>query len=68
MIILTEMNIEVLILDPQVEVSELAYISEIKDVSPNSLLSIMYPQKEEFGNNLSEFCSKNNCVIYYPWS
>tara|TARA_S200000501_G_scaffold361128_1_gene388990 strand:- start:445 stop:1644 length:1200 start_codon:yes stop_codon:yes gene_type:complete len=66
--ILTEMNIEVIILDPQVEVSEYAYIPEIKEISPNSLLSIMYPQKEEFSNKLNEFSSKNNCVIYYPWS
>jgi len=28
----------------------------------------MYPQKENFSKELSDYSSKNNCIIYYPWS
>ena len=62
------MDIEVIILDSQVIVSEHNYISQIDDIAPNSLLSIMYPQKEQFNTHLSEFASKNKCIIYYPWN
>ncbi len=66
--ILKQMDIEVIILDSQVIVSEHNYISQIDDIAPNSLLSIMYPQKEQFNTHLSEFASKNKCIIYYPWN
>ena len=66
--ILTKIEIEVIILDQHIDVPEHSNISSIKEISSNSLVSIMYPQKEEFSSELTEFCSKNNCVIYYPWS
>ena len=66
--LLSKMEIEVIILDQQIQVPEHSYVSSISDIAPNSLVSIMYPQKDEFSIKLSDFCSKNNCVIYYPWS
>ena len=66
--ILSNMKAEVIILDQEIQVPEHMYISSINDIAPNSLVSIMYPQKDEFSSKLSDFCSQNNCVIYYPWS
>tara|TARA_B100000902_G_scaffold188475_1_gene180358 strand:+ start:57 stop:1256 length:1200 start_codon:yes stop_codon:yes gene_type:complete len=66
--ILSKMKIEVIILDQEIKVPEHMYISSINDIAPNSLVSIMYPQKDDFSSKLSDFCSQNNCVIYYPWS
>ena len=66
--LLSKMEIEVIILDQQIQVPDHSYVSSISDIAPNSLVSIMYPQKDEFSIKLSDFCSKNNCVIYYPWS
>ena len=66
--LLSKMEIEVVILDQQIQVPDHSYVSSISDIAPNSLVSIMYPQKDEFSIKLSDFCSKNNCVIYYPWS
>ena len=66
--ILLKMEIEVIILDQQIQVPDYSHISSINDIAPNSLVSIMYPQKDDFNIELNEFCSKNNCVIYYPWS
>jgi len=66
--ILSKMEIEVIILDQQIQVPEHSYVSSINDIAPNSLVSIMYPQKDDFNSELNEFCSKNNCIIYYPWS
>jgi len=66
--ILLKMEIEVIILDQQIQVPDHSHISNINDIAPNSLVSIMYPQKDDFNIELNEFCSKNNCVIYYPWS
>ena len=62
------MEIEVIILDQQIQVPEHSHVSSINDIAPNSLVSIMYPQKDEFNSELNKFCSKNSCVIYYPWS
>ena len=62
------MKIEVIILDQEIQVPEHMQISSINDIAPNSLVSIMYPQKDDFSSKLSDFCSENNCVIYYPWS
>ena len=66
--ILSKMEIEVIILDQQIQVPEYSHVSSINDIAPNSLVSIMYPQKDEFNSELNKFCSKNSCVIYYPWS
>ena len=66
--ILSKMEIEVIILDQNIKVPEHSQVSSIDDIDSNSLVSIMYPQKDDFISKLSKFCSKNNCVIYYPWS
>jgi len=66
--ILSKMEIEVVILDEKIKVLEHSHISSIDDIASNSLVSIMYPQKDDFISKLNKFCSKNNCVIYYPWS
>jgi UDPglucose 6-dehydrogenase len=65
--ILLKMEIEVIILDQQIQVPDHSHVSSINDIAPNSLVSIMYPQKDDFNSELNAFCSKNNCVIYYPW-
>ena len=65
--ILSKMEIEVVILDEKIKVLEHSHISSIDDIASNSLVSIMYPQKDDFISKLNKFCSKNNCVIYYPW-
>ena len=66
--ILSKMEIEVIILDQMIKVPEHSHVSSIDDIASNSLVSIMYPQKDDFISKLNKFCSKNNCVIYYPWS
>ena len=66
--ILSKMEIEVIILDQKIQVPEHSNVSSINDIASNSLVSIMYPQKDDFISELNKFCSKNNCVIYYPWS
>ena len=66
--ILSKMEIEVIILDQNIKVPEHSHVSSIDDIDSNSLVSIMYPQKDDFISKLNNFCSKNNCVIYYPWS
>tara|TARA_B100002051_G_scaffold244571_1_gene251290 strand:- start:104 stop:1288 length:1185 start_codon:yes stop_codon:yes gene_type:complete len=66
--ILSKMEIEVIILDQQIQVPEYSHVSSISDIAPNSLVSVMYPQKNEFSSELNKFCSKNSCLIYYPWS
>ena len=66
--ILSKMEIEVIILDQMIKVPEHSQVSSIDDIASNSLVSIMYPQKDDFISKLNKFCSKNNCVIYYPWS
>ena len=66
--ILSKMEIEVIILDQMIQVPEHSHVSSINDIASTSLISIMYPQKDDFISELNKFCSKNNCVIYYPWS
>src|SRR6056300_1215991 len=66
--ILSKMEIEVIIVDQMIQVPEHSHVSSINDIASNSLVSIMYPQKDDFTSELSKFCSENNCVIYYPWS
>ena len=65
---LSKMEIEVIILDQMIQVPDHSHVSSINDIASNSLISIMYPQKDDFISELNKFCSKNNCVIYYPWS
>ena len=66
--ILSKKEIEVIILDQMIQVPDHSHVSSINDIASNSLISIMYPQKDDFISELNKFCSKNNCVIYYPWS
>ena len=60
-------GVDVVILDTEIDVPNHSYVSSVNDVKPNSLIAIMYPQKENFSKELSDYSSKNNCIIYYPW-
>ena len=60
-------GVDVVILDTEIEVPNHSHLSSINDVKSNSLIAIMYPQKENFSKELSDYSSKNNCIIYYPW-
>ena len=66
--LLSDDGVDVAILDTEIDVPNHSYVSSINDVKPNSLIAIMYPQKENFSKELSDYSSKNNCIIYYPWS
>ena len=66
--ILSDDEVDVVILDTEIDVPNHSYVSSVNDVKPNSLIAIMYPQKENFSKELSDYSSKNNCIIYYPWS
>ena len=66
--LLNDDGVDVVILDTQIEVTNHTYVSSVNDVKPNSLMAIMYPQKENFSKEISDYSSKNNCIIYYPWS
>lgn len=66
--ILSDDGVDVVILDTEIDVPNHSYVSSVNDVKPNSLIAIMYPQKENFSKELSDYSSKNNCIIYYPWS
>ena len=66
--LLNDDGVDVVILDTEIEVPNHSHLSSINDVNPNSLIAIMYPQKENFSKELSDYSSKNNCIIYYPWS
>ena len=66
--LLSEDGVDVVILDTEIDVLNHSYVSSVNDVKPNSLIAIMYPQKENFSKELSDYSSKNNCIIYYPWS
>ena len=66
--ILSDDGVDVVILDTEIDVPDHSYVSSVNDVKPNSLIAIMYPQKENFSKELSDYSSKNNCIIYYPWS
>lgn len=65
--LLNDDGVDVVILDTQIEVPNHTYVSSVNDVKPNSLMAIMYPQKENFSKEISDYSSKNNCIIYYPW-
>jgi len=66
--LLNDDGVDVVILDIEIEVPNHSHLSSINDVKPNSLIAIMYPQKENFTKELTDYSSKNNCIIYYPWS
>ena len=66
--LLSDDGVDVVILDTEIDVPSHSYVSSVNDVKPNSLIAIMYPQKENFSKELSDYSSKNNCIIYYPWS
>ena len=66
--LLSDDGVDVVILDTEIDVPNHSYVSSLNDVKPNSLIAIMYPQKENFSKELSDYSSKNNCIIYYPWS
>lgn len=66
--LLNDDGVDVVILDTEIDVPNHSYVSSVNDVKPNSLIAIMYPQKENFSKELSDYSSKNNCIIYYPWS
>ena len=66
--ILNEMGEEVIILDTEIEVPNYQSTKKLDEVPPNSLLSIMYPLKEELSINISNYANDNECIIYYPWS
>ena len=66
--LLNDDGVDVVILDTEIDVPNHSYVSSVNDVKPNSLMAIMYPQKENFSKELSDYSSKNNCIIYYPWS
>ena len=65
--LLSDDGVDVVILDTEIDVPNHSYVSSVNDVKPNSLMAIMYPQKENFSKELSDYSSKNNCIIYYPW-
>lgn len=66
--LLSDDGVDVVILDTEIDVPNHSNVSSVNDVKPNSLIAIMYPQKENFSKELSDYSSKNNCIIYYPWS
>ena len=65
---LNEMGEGVLILDTEIEVPQYESVKQLEEVPPNSLLSIMYPLKEELNMKISNYAKENDCIIYYPWS
>ena len=65
---LMEMGEEVIILDTEIELPDHKNISLITDITKNSLISVMYPLKNDMNSKLVDYASKNECIIYYPWS
>ena len=65
---LMEMGEEVIILDTEIELPDHKNISSITDITKNSLISVMYPLKDDMNAKLVDYASKNECIIYYPWS
>ena len=66
--VLNEMGEEVMILDTEIDVPNYQSVKQLDEVPSNSLLSIMYPLKEELNMNISNYANNNQCIIYYPWS
>ena len=65
---LNEMGEEVMILDTEIDVPNYQSVKQLDEVPSSSLLSIMYPLKEELNMNISNYANNNECIIYYPWS
>ena len=66
--VLNELGNEVMILDTEIDVPNYQSVKQLDEVPSNSLLSIMYPLKEELNINISNYANNNQCIIYYPWS
>ena len=66
--VLKEMEEEVMILDTEIDVPNYKSVKQLDEVPSSSLLSIMYPLKEELSKNISNYANNNECIIYYPWS
>ena len=66
--VLNDMGEEVMILDTVIDVPNYQSVKQLDEVPSNSLLSIMYPLKEELDINISNYANDNECIIYYPWS
>ena len=66
--VLNKMEEEVMILDTEIDVPNYQSIKQLDEVPAYSLLSIMYPAKEELNKNISNYANNNECIIYYPWS
>ena len=62
---LMEMGEEVIILDTEIELPDHNNISLITDITKNSLISVMYPLKNDMNSKLVDYASKNECIIYY---
>ena len=65
---LNKMGEEVMILDTEIDVPNYQSVKQLDEVPSSSLLSIMYPLKEELNMNISNYANNNECIIYYPWS
>ena len=57
-----------MILDTEIDVPNYQSVKQLHEVPSNSLLSIMYPLKDELNMNISNYANNNQCIIYYPWS
>ena len=66
--VLNELGNEVMILDTEIDVPNYQSVKQLDEVPSNSLLSIMYPLKEELNMKISNYANNNQCIIYYPWS
>ena len=66
--VLNEMGEEVMILDTEIDVPNYQSVKQLDEVPSNSLLSIMYPLKDELNMSISNYANNNQCIIYYPWS
>ena len=64
---LNQMGEDVMILDTEIEVPNYQSLKQLDEVPSNSLLSIMYPLKEELNMNISNYANDNKCIVYYPW-
>jgi hypothetical protein len=62
------MGEEVMILDTEIDVPNYQSVKQLDEVPSNSLLSIMYPLKDELNMSISNYANNNQCIIYYPWS
>lgn len=66
--ILKKFGEEVLILDKKINIENFKHILTVEEVPSNSLISIMYPINNDLNTTISNYASKNECIIYYPWT